>query len=300
MVGYVTASVAVSSTISHVGVRYIIHPSESDSHEIKTIRFSELDRLHALLTKQVPWFYARLPPKTLMRRTTADFVESRRAAIEVYLRTAATHKVANASIAWREFFSGCDIPSDASAVPSEDTDQRSLTVIQRRKLAARPPLDFNSLLKSSAARCADNEKNVLDSARAIKDAVAAVEDAHRKLAAIAPARHKDEHYDGSNEKNEDVEVLKSSVEERIAAYGAEYRQRAALKAVVEDLDHVLLKKNEANNAASAALAASRQELRTIKEKKKSTPRMLMLMNAPRKVKPIENTQTAELIFELVD
>lgn len=297
MVGYVTASVAVTLTISHVGVRYIIHPSESDSHEIKSIRFSELDRLHRQLTKQVPWFYARLPPKTLMRRTTADFVESRRAAIEVYLRTVATHKVANASVAWREFFSGCDIPSVALAEPSDDTDQVS---DQRSAFAlgvSVPGLDFNLLLKSSAARCADHEKNVQDSARAYREAVAAAAGAQRKLAAISLARHKDVHYDDSNDKNEDAEVIKSRVEERIAAYGAEYRQRAALKAVVEDLDHVLQEKTEASNAASAALAAAKKELRTIEEKKKSEPRK---NQPPREVKPIGKEQAAKQIFELVD
>jgi len=68
-------------------------------------------------------------------------------------------------------------------------------------------------------------------------------------------------------------------------YDAFYEQGAALEAVVKHLDHVLQEKEEANKAASAALAAAKQELQQIGENEK---------NAPLKVVPIEKLVREEL------
>jgi len=146
-----------------------------------------------------------------------------------------------------------------AAEPSEENLEKSW-----------PTEDFNFLAKSSAARCTDHEKNVQNSVRACKEAAMAVEGAQRELAAIAPARDKDDDHDDDDDDDEVVE-------------GDE--QRAALEAVVKDLEHVLQEKEDAKKAASAALDAAKQELQTIQEKKRL---------APRKDMPIEKLLRNEL------
>jgi len=117
MAASVTASASVSAAVNGSVVWFTIHASESNRHEIKTTRFSELDQMHGQLAKEIPSFPGRLPPKTLRRQTTPDFVERRRAGIEVYLRLVATHQLAQASSAWAEFL------KDAKPSPSKEASK---------------------------------------------------------------------------------------------------------------------------------------------------------------------------------
>merc|ERR1719388_552879 len=74
------------------------------SPKLKTTRFSELDKFHAAVMKEVPDFRGRLPPKTLKRHTRPAFVESRRADIELYLRIMATDRTVSECQAFKNFF----------------------------------------------------------------------------------------------------------------------------------------------------------------------------------------------------
>jgi len=114
MTPVITSNLVVTAVVSGSVVWYTIHPSEDDKTALKTVRFSELDQMRERLSREVPAFLGRLPPKTLMKNTKPNFVETRRNAIEVYLRQASTDQMAKASGAWHQFFGG---------LPSTDTKQ---------------------------------------------------------------------------------------------------------------------------------------------------------------------------------
>jgi len=98
-----TSSLVVTAAPQGSVVWYTIHPSASDTAQFTTFRFSELDEMHGRLSKEVPTFPGRLPPKTLKKNTKPNFIETRRKAIEVYLRLVSTDRMARASTAWHQF-----------------------------------------------------------------------------------------------------------------------------------------------------------------------------------------------------
>jgi len=126
MEGVLTSDLTVSAATHGTVVWYTIHPSDSDRTEIKTIRFSELDEMHGRLSKEVPTFPGRLPPKTLKRNANPNFVETRRKAVEVYLRLASTNEMARVSTAWHSFFAGCSTAAiDSSAAAKSSGEAKS-------------------------------------------------------------------------------------------------------------------------------------------------------------------------------
>jgi len=97
---------------------YTVHPC-APLIQALTFRFSELDEMHRRLVKEVPTFTGRMPPKTLMRDMSDNFIETRREAIEVYLRRVSTDEMATASRAWHEFVvracvRGCMVSNEAT------------------------------------------------------------------------------------------------------------------------------------------------------------------------------------------
>merc|ERR1719428_276520 len=83
-------------------VAYDVLAKESGNKIMRT-RFSDLNAFHTKLLKEVPSFKGVLPAKTFSRKTSADFVESRRKGIEAYLRLAATNGLTRKSSALRSF-----------------------------------------------------------------------------------------------------------------------------------------------------------------------------------------------------
>jgi hypothetical protein len=110
---HVTGPLVVTAQIGESVVTYTI--TSEDGTPLKVIRFSQLDAFHANLIKEVPGFRGRLPPKTMTRRTSADFVEARRKGIEEYLNLVASDDLTSNSNAWKSVFPSSGV---ADALPS--------------------------------------------------------------------------------------------------------------------------------------------------------------------------------------
>lgn len=127
-----TCALTVSSRVKGQVAYYDIFAGPSGaSAKLKTTRFSELHKFHAQLMREVPDFQGRPPTKTFMRTTKADFVESRRAQIEKYLRLCATGLVSQ-SLAFNDFFqitqssASTTISSEVVSVAAPAVEAKSL------------------------------------------------------------------------------------------------------------------------------------------------------------------------------
>jgi len=95
----------VQARVARRVVSYDIYCGDEGKSEIlKSTRYSELSRLHEDVMREVPEFRGQLPPKTLLRRTSAAFVESRRVDIQAYLRAIAMDTRVWQSKAFKSFF----------------------------------------------------------------------------------------------------------------------------------------------------------------------------------------------------
>jgi hypothetical protein len=177
--GSLVVTAEIDQTVQHTTfsgtsfVTYIIH-SSADGTSLKTTRYSELDALHTSLVKEVPGFRGRLPAKSFRgafresRRTSADFVESRRAAIEAYLRLAAADDLVCESNAWTSFFPDCDAPSTSSSAIKASIEESLV-------------MQEGVIMQVSAIAEASEEEAAEDDACAPDDSFATVNDEMKTL-----------------------------------------------------------------------------------------------------------------------
>lgn len=112
-------SLVVAKQVRGNTVWYTVCTSDNGTTKVKTIRFSELVDLHKSLLREVPSLPCRLPRKTLTHKTSDAFVESRRQGIQMYLRTVASHALANKTETWQTFMAGAsDLEEEQHETPA--------------------------------------------------------------------------------------------------------------------------------------------------------------------------------------
>eukprot|EP00929_Paragymnodinium_shiwhaense_P001863 TRINITY_DN102072_c0_g1_i1.p1 TRINITY_DN102072_c0_g1~~TRINITY_DN102072_c0_g1_i1.p1 ORF type:complete len:796 (-),score=313.26 TRINITY_DN102072_c0_g1_i1:127-2514(-) len=109
-----TARLVLRAQVREEVVYYDILSGGPESQLLKTTRFSELYDLHKAILKDLPSFEGQFPRRTLRKHMEPEFIEARRADLELYLRVAASH--ARISDAFQEFFISTAI--GVAALPS--------------------------------------------------------------------------------------------------------------------------------------------------------------------------------------
>jgi hypothetical protein len=263
----VTASIAPGASL----VTYSISSSE-DGTLLKVARFNELEALHMMLIKEVPTFGGRLPRKTWMHHTSADFVESRRKDIETYLRLAATNESTRRSTAWICFYPKRDVER---APVLEDDSSFSLSYDASAETAAASAL--------ASAEMAVDQKGPTDGDTSEDEACALSNSMSDEMKALM-ARRRNELREAEQTQME-LEGILSSGEKAVKATEQDAQKRASLEAEAGARLRAHLVNLEGLDAELAAkqLESRDTELRQLELAKRLSEELSVASSATKKV-----------------